>query len=263
MSVRDGRGVELDLGVPPSRVVSLVPSTTETLFDLGVGPRVVGRTRFCIHPADRVGAIEVVGGTKQVDEGRIRALRPDLVLANCEENTAEMLANLGADLRVYAAFPRTVDEAVADLHNTAALLHVDAAPVISAIASARADLVRTPFSYAYLIWREPLMTVNDDTFIASMLAEIGGVNAFADRPTRFPAVTAAALAEAAPDVVLLSSEPFPFKDRHIDELSEQTGLPPTRFALVDGEMCSWHGTRMARALPYLGQLRSRLDTLSS
>lgn len=249
----DGRGRTISLPSRPERIVSLVPSTTETLFDLGCAERVVGRTRYCVRPADGLGDIAKVGGTKDVDPDRVAELRPDLILANCEENTREILDALEPIARVWAAFPRDVDGALDDLSAVGALVGEPerARALRHHIACARADLQRAAagrrFRYAYLIWREPYMSVNDDTFIAAMLAEAGGINVFAGHADRFPTLTPGDLRRLDPDTVLLSSEPFPFRARHRDELVEHTGIEADRVRFIDGEHASWHGSRMRHA----------------
>ena len=254
----DGRGHALALPAPPARIVSLVPSTTETLFDLGAGDRVVGCTRFCVHPP-AVRALPKVGGTKDADPARVSALRPDLVVGNCEENTRELFDAIEAFAPLWAAFPRDVDGALDDLAALGDLIGAapEAAALGAAIAdarvAARAATAGRTFRYAYLIWREPWMAAGPDTFIAAMLSEVGGVNVLAASAGRFPELTLAALRDADPDVVLLSSEPFPFRERHRAELADATGLPLARFRFVDGEAASWHGSRMRHALPMLAE----------
>jgi ABC-type Fe3+-hydroxamate transport system substrate-binding protein len=252
-TIMDKRGRSLSLSAPPQRIVSLVPSTTETLFSLGCGDRVVGVTRFCVHPSDRLGGIAKVGGTKTLDEDRLRALRPDLVLGNAEENTREIFGAVDGICPLYVSFPRDVDGALEDLLAVGALTgcRPQAQAWHARIVAARGALSPRPFTYAYLIWRKPWMAVSGETFISAMLSEAGGENVFAAHSERYFSLTPEALAEAGPDVVFLSSEPFPFKDRHREELAAATGLPPDRFALVDGEYCSWHGVRMAEAFGYL------------
>jgi len=254
MMVTDGRGKPIRLPRPPRRIVSLVPSTTETLFALGLGDAVVGITRFCVHPAERLGGLTKVGGTKDLVLERLVALQPDLVIGNVEENTAEMFAAVEANAPLYAAFPRTVDEAIADLRAMGELVGAAAAAQQWAerIETTRAELhaaARPGKRVAYLIWRKPWMVAGGDTFISAMLAEAGCSNAFADRPGRYPTITLEALAEV--DAVLLSSEPFPFKARHRAELAAQSGVPEDRIHFVDGEMMSWHGVRMAAAMAWL------------
>ena len=255
MSRVDGRGRSLALHAAPRRIVSLVPSTTETLFALGLGSRVVGVTRFCVHP-EEVRAIPKVGGTKDVDVAVVRALSPDLILGNCEENTREIFDDL-AGLPLWAAFPRDVDGAIEDLRAVGDLTGTEEAASTWAakILEERAALhaiarLRGPFRWAYLIWRRPWMCAGADTFIASMLAEAGGVEGLHLTDQRFPTVEPASLAEV--DWVLLSSEPFPFRERHRDELVKH-GVPFSKIRFIDGELCSWHGVRMARAFPMLAR----------
>lgn len=258
LEVVDDRGVRVALATPPRRIVSLVPSTTETLHDLGVGERVVGRTRFCVHPREALARLAVVGGTKDPDPLRIRALAPDLIVANCEENRREDLDALAQVAPVYAAFPRTVDDALRDLLRLGALVDADEAArawharteaALQALAAAAARTGRR--RVAYLIWRDPWMAAGRDTYVHDLLAAVGFDNALAGLDGRYPTVEAGALASADPDLVLLSSEPFPFRARHADELAAATGLPRDRFRRVDGETFTWHGTRLARTLPAL------------
>ncbi len=253
--VTDDRGRVLDLAQPPRRVVSLVPSSTETLVHLVGRERVVGVTRFCTHPDPWVRAQPKVGGTKDVALDRVLALAPDLVVANAEENTASIVDELDPHVPVYVAFPRSVDDAVDDLARLGQLLGADAqaAAWVAEIRAARAALagVKRPFTYAYLIWRGPWMSLNDDTFIAAMLAQAGGTNALGAHGDRYPTLTAQDLVDADPDVVLLSSEPFPFRSSHAQELVAETGWDADRVRFVDGELCSWHGVRIAAGLHWL------------
>ena len=243
------------LAQPARRIVSLVPSTTETLFDLGVGDRVVGVTRFCVHP-DEARTRPKVGGTKDAIPARIEALAPDLVVANCEENTREIFDALRGTVPVWAAFPRTLDEALADLRSLGAMVGSDAEPICRAIGLERAGLVHRPFSFTYLIWKDPWMAVGRDTFISSLLAEAGGINEVADAD-RFPVVTFEEL-RTRQGLLLLSSEPFPFAERHVAALVE-AGISRERIHLVDGELLSWHGSRLRRGLPYLRGLVAGLS----
>jgi len=253
----DGRGHEIRLDRRPERIVSLVPSTTETLHHLGCEDRVVGVTRFCVHPQPWVRSLPLVGGTKDVDIQRVRALKPDLVLGNCEENTREIFAALEPEFPVYASFPKTVDQAIDDLGSIGRLLQVEkqAEDWRVKIQEQQRELrsIRQrlePFSYAYLIWRDPWMSVSNDTFIASMLAEAGGTNALGSRSHRFPTLTNSDLMECGADLFLLSSEPFPFRPRHREEIAA-LGISESRVRFVNGEFCSWHGVRMRSAMAYL------------
>jgi ABC-type Fe3+-hydroxamate transport system substrate-binding protein len=239
------------------RLISLCPSLTELLFDLGVGDQVVGRTKFCVHPTDKVGRIESVGGTKNPKTERIIALAPDLVLMNEEENRIEDARALtAAGLRVHTSMPRTAEETAAMVRSIASAIgRDDAGAAIAADIEERAARVRrasaglAPVRFAYLIWRRPWMTVNTDTFVSALLELPRGVNVFGDRAERYPEVTVEEITAEEPDLVLLSSEPFPFTERHAGELAA-TGVPNERIRLVDGELLSWHGSRTPRGIDY-------------
>lgn len=240
------------------RIVSLCPSLTELVHDLGAADQVVGRTKFCIHPQPWVSGIEAVGGTKNPKIDRIVALAPDLVLMNEEENRAEDARALAdAGIAVHSTMPRNAHDTAQMVRSIAqAIGRVTDGERIATDIEWRAARVQrdaaalAPVSYAYFIWRDPWMTVNDDTFIAALLAMAGGRNVFGSRGDRYPTVTIDQLHAAGPDVVFLSSEPFPFASKHVDELVTATGWPRTRFALADGEMLSWHGSRTPAGIDY-------------
>ena len=240
------------------RIISLCPSLTELVFDLGRGDDLVGRTKFCVHPAGRIERIESVGGTKNPKVARIVELAPDLVLLNEEENRredAEALAAAG--VRCHTSFPRNVDETAQMVRYIGvALERPSEAERIAADIERRAARVRESarqaptVRYAYLIWRNPWMVAGGDTFVTAMLALPGGVNVFADHSERYPTVTPEELTAADPDAVLLSSEPFPFKEKHAEELAAATDLPRGRIDFVDGEYLSWHGSRTPDGIDY-------------
>ena len=249
------------------RIVSLCPSLTELVFDLGRGDALVGRTKFCVHPADRVEAVETLGGTKNPKIARIVALAPDLVLMNEEENRredAEALARAG--IRLHVSFPRDAQQtadtvralgAALDADDPAARLATDIeahSARVQAMAARRAECGESPVRWAYLIWRRPYMAVNRDTFVHALLAQAGGENVFGSLRERYPEITTEQLAAADPGVVFLASEPFPFAEPHADELAGATGLPRERFVLVDGELLSWHGARTPAGIEYAATL---------
>lgn len=244
------------------RIVSLCPSLTELVFDLGRGDALVGRTKFCVHPAGLVDAVEVMGGTKNPKVERIIELAPDLVLLNEEENRVEDAEALrGAGIATHVSMPRDAYETAAMVRAVGGALDAhDPADRIARAIETRAEVVRSrsrdfpPVHYAYLIWRSPWMTISDDTYVAGLLTLAGGLNVFGGAPERYPTITAAQLLDASPDLVLLSSEPFPFAQKHIDELSEAAGLPRERFLLVDGELLSWHGSRTPAGIDYVEQV---------
>jgi len=244
------------------RIVSLCPSLTELVFDLGRGEELVGITKFCVHPADRVGAVEKVGGTKNPKVERIVQLAPDVVLLNEEENRREDAdALLAAGIHCHASLPRTVADTAAMIRSIGAELgREERAEEIARDVERRAARVRRavsglpPVRFAYLIWRAPWMSVNRDTFAHALLALAGGENVFAARPERYPEITPAELAAADPALVLLCTEPFPFTGEHAAELAEETGLPRERFRIADGEYLSWHGSRTPDGIDYAERL---------
>jgi ABC-type Fe3+-hydroxamate transport system substrate-binding protein len=253
----------LELAAPPRRIVSLVPSWTEWLFALGAGGALVGVTEFCVHPADGVARLPKVGGTKNPDIGAIAALKPELVIANREENRRRDVERLeAAGVRVFVTYARSVREALGEMSALARLTGRarEAEPVTAALESqlaARQAAASTRPKVVALVWRDPFMAVGGDTFADDLLRCAGGHNPFAgSAESRYPRVTRAELEAAAPDVLLLPSEPYRFEERDRLELLEldcpaaRTG----RVHLVEGELLSWYGPRMARALATLGAL---------
>lgn len=258
--VRDALGNELLLDAPPQRIVSLVPSQTELLFDLGAGERLVGVTKFCVHPQEARSGRCHIGGTKTPDIDRIRALEPDFVLANREENRALDIATIGAFAPVYVTDVNSLPQALAMTRAVGFALGAEAraARIAADIESAFADLPRLEGRRcAYLIWRQPWMAAGGGTFIDDLLQRLGLLNVFGDRP-RYPQLTAADLAAAAPDLILLSSEPYPFKPAHGAELS--AALPQARIVPVDGEMFCWPGSRLLAAAGYFRALLPKLGS---
>ena len=230
----------------PERIISLVPSQTELLHDLGLGDRVVGITKFCIHPQDWFRSKARVGGTKQVDIDKVRALEPDLIIGNKEENTRADIEALEHEFPVCMSDVRDLPGALDMVRDVGKLTGTatQALEIAKRIADGFAALEPLPQrpSVAYLIWRKPWMAAGGGTFIHDMLQRIGLDNVFADRPERYPELSPAELAAADPDLVLLSSEPYPFKEEHIAELNML--LPGCPVRLVDGEAFSWYGSRL-------------------
>ncbi|MBK6690209.1 MAG: ABC transporter substrate-binding protein [Deltaproteobacteria bacterium] len=239
------------------RIVSLCPSITETLIGLGLESQLVGVTRFCIHPAEVVAKLEKVGGTKTPELDRIRALAPDFIFMNEEENRREDYEALAADFRIDSTLPKKVREVPALLRHLGALTGTEALAEqqAQALEQSLEDLAANPapaFRYAYLIWREPWMAVNRDTYVADLWAQAGGIGVFDDHPDRYPIVRLAELADAAPDLLLLPDEPFPFQEKHRAELAGL--LPHTAIRLVSGDDCCWHGLRTRRGVELVGRL---------
>jgi iron complex transport system substrate-binding protein len=251
------------------RIISLCPSLTELVFDLGLGDDLVGRTKFCIHPADRVEAVEKVGGTKNPKIARIVALAPDIVLLNAEENRREDADALeAAGIHCHVSLPRTALDTAAMVRSIAAAVHATAEGerIAGDIETRHARVTaaargRATVRFAYLIWRDPWMTVNADTFVSALLTDAGGDNVFADRSVRYPTITDDDLRAGDPDVVFLSTEPFPFKPAHADELSAASGVARDRLEIVDGELLSWHGSRTPAGIDYAEQVIDRVRSV--
>lgn len=248
----DALGRSVEAPSPPARIVSLVPSVTETLFSFGVGHSVVGVTRFCAEPADGVSRLPKVGGTKDVDVGAVLGLAPDLVLANAEENRREDIEGLiEAGATVMVTFPRTVADALEELQVLAEIVGAgETAAAILDDASREVAGDSTPPSEAVPvfcpIWRRPWMTIGPHTYIHDMIRLCGGRNIFADANPRYPQVSLAEVRARAPEVVLLPDEPYPFEDKHAEEVIEALG--PVRIHLVDGKDLCWYGPRIGPAV---------------
>lgn len=249
----DQLGRSLTLAVPPRRIVSLCPSTTETLFTLGAGARVVGRTTYCRHPQQAISTIASVGGTKTVDEQSLRQLAPDLILSVREENDEQQIEALSHDLPILILDPVDVASALDGIRLIGAALDCNetADELADTIASAFRTLPRLDgCRAAYLIWRKPFMAAGAGTYINDVMAHLGLENA-APKTDRYPAIDAHALAANPPDLIFAASEPFPFSDKHLPEL--QRLAPTAKIVLVDGEMFGWHGVRMLMAARYFKQ----------
>jgi ABC-type Fe3+-hydroxamate transport system substrate-binding protein len=243
------------MGLVPKRIVSLVPSITETLYDLGLEEEVVGITKFCIHPNTWFRTKVRVGGTKNASIDIIRDLEPDLVIANKEENVAEQVNQLAAFSNVWLTDIATLSDATNMIEDCGLIVgkSAEGKMLSEAITAAFNKISPTgiPKKTVYLIWRNPYMAAGGDTFIHDMMERIGLFNVFSDSK-RYPEVTLEVLQQANPDLVLLSSEPYPFGENHLTELSAY--LPNARIALVDGEMFSWYGSHLKYATAYFSQL---------
>jgi len=248
----------------PRRIVSLVPSLTEALFALGLGDRVVGATDWCVHPADRVAAVPKVGGTKTPSISRIVELRPDLVIANREENRRRDVERLeSAGIEVWVTYPRTVEDGARLLRELAelgaapeAVAHT-VARVEEAVAEALASRPERATPVFCPIWRNPWMAVGGDTYADDMLSLCGGHNVFAaPAERRYPIVEVEAIIAAQPEVILLPDEPYAFGPRDVAVLAA-LDIPASRdrrIHLIDGTLVSWYGPRIRLALASLRPL---------
>ncbi|MRS63012.1 ABC transporter substrate-binding protein [Larkinella terrae] len=250
--------------MPTKRIISVVPSQTELLFDLGLDNEIVGITKFCIHPAEKVIGKTVVGGTKTLHLDRIHDLKPDFILANKEENTREQIEELQRHYPVHVTDVNTVAESLAMIREVGESVGRKAeAEQLAKRINASFQTIKSPgyssdLSVAYFIWRKPYRVAAGQTFIHSMLELAGFQNAFGDQ-SRYPEVNGTDLKTARPDLVFLSSEPYPFSKKQVAELQEI--CPDTRVMLVDGEIFSWYGSRLLKAAEYIRHLRHTIGLL--
>jgi len=249
---------EIYLPSIPKRIVSIVPSQTELLFYLGLDAEIIGITKFCIHPAAKVKRVEKIGGTKQLDLEKIKALKPDLIIANKEENERGQIEELMTICPVWISDIYNLDDALDMIKRVGALTgkRPEAKTLSSQVSQQFNQIAIRPSNLkaAYFIWRKPYMVAGSNTFIDSMLRCCGLVNVF--EKDRYPEINAETLIEANPDVILLSSEPYPFKEKHIKEL--KAIVPNAIVRLVDGEMFSWYGSRLLQAPGYFKELIASL-----
>ena len=264
LSLTDQIGVLHHFSETPRRIVSLVPSQTETLFEFGLEEQLVGITKFCVHPYHLKATKSIVGGTKKVHVDKIAALQPDIIIANKEENTREMVEELCAICPVWVTDITSFEDVLQMLRDFGNLFNkrTDAQKWIQKLQFGYTGFLRFAADKpvrkaAYLIWREPYMAAGKDTFINELLILNKFENIYADRESRYPEVEIRKMRiQGDPEIVFLSSEPYPFKEEHAFEIGRSTHHAKTVF--VDGEMFSWHGVRLCKAFDYFKMLHNRL-----
>jgi ABC-type Fe3+-hydroxamate transport system substrate-binding protein len=252
----------------PRRIISLVPSQTELLADLGLEHEVVGITKFCIHPHEWFRTKERIGGTKHLDMEKIKYLNPDLILANKEENVRAQIEELTQDFPVWISDVSNLDMAVHMITEIGSITgRPAAADMVYQIRSGFEGLkndtlvnlvAQESLRTAYLIWRDPYMTVGLDTFIHDMMRRCGFDNVYGQEE-RYPQLTLTDLRDRGCQLVLLSSEPFPFNQMHAEEINNQ--LPGVKVLLVDGTYFSWYGSRLLKAPGYFKQLQQQIASI--
>jgi ABC-type Fe3+-hydroxamate transport system substrate-binding protein len=247
----------------PGRIISLVPSQTELLADLGLENEVVGITKFCIHPDNWFRNKTRIGGTKQFNFEKIKALEPDLIIGNKEENEKEQIETLMENFPVWMSDIKSLADACEMIRNVGQLTgKKEKAEILATEIEFRFDQFekkRKGFPekrVAYFIWKNPWMTAGNETFIDQMLQTCGWKNVFSEQPGRYPEITMEDLKAENPELILLSSEPYPFKEKHIEELR---GIcPEAKIILVDGELFSWYGSRLLKSPDYFFDLLSSI-----
>jgi ABC-type Fe3+-hydroxamate transport system substrate-binding protein len=264
--VQDQTGNFVSIPFPPKRIISLVPSLTELLFDLGLTDEVVGITKFCVHPEGWFRTKTRIGGTKQLNLPLIESLKPDLIIASKEENVEEQVEAVQEFCNVYCSDISNLQASYEVIRHLGFLTERmnEAKELIHIIQRSFKDLpvLSKPIKAAYLIWQEPYMTVGTDTFISHMMQLAGFENVF-ETEQRYPVLTIEELMRRDVEVVLFSSEPFPFKQKHLDafrqawlQQSSNRQLPVCK--IVDGEIFSWYGSRTLYAADYFIKLRESL-----
>lgn len=268
MEVVDAAGRRVNVPVFPSRIISLVPSITETLFVLGLEDRIVGVTRYCTEPSIKVAEKPKVGGQKNPDLTKIRFLRPDLILANIEENRREDVETLEAmGIAVYTTYPRTVEQGIAMIRDlgrmtgTAEKADAVAFMIDGLSQEISKDAARQRSVRVFCpIWRKPYMSINGDTYIHDVLRTCGGINVFAEKEDRYPTISLAEVADLGVEVIILPDEPYPFHPRHLVDFQPFEAVIPAlrtgRVHFVDGKLLSWYGPRIGEGLRTLRVLLS-------
>lgn len=252
------------LSSTPKRIISLVPSLTELLYHLGLENETAGITKFCIHPKEWFTAKTRVGGTKTINFDTVNQLKPDLIITNKEENVKEQVEILAKDYPVWVTDVNTLQDALNMINDIGLLTGkvTEAVQLRQLITegfsrlNGKINSLKQRLRTAYLIWQDPYMTVGGNTFISDMLLKCRLYNIFSDS-NRYPETTIAELKDRNCQLLLLASEPFPFKQKHLEDLAHQ--LPGCKIMLVDGEMFSWYGSRLLQAPDYFAELIKRLN----
>ncbi len=250
----DQLGYSISISSPPQRIISLVPSQTELLFDLGLHNEVVGITKFCTHPTRKVKSKIIIGGTKNFNFETIEKLRPDVIFGNKEENFEEGINQLKTKYPVWVSDIISIEDALAMILSVGKINNkiAEAGRMVIDIRQEFNSIKKiSTQSVLYLIWRKPWMGVGSGTFIHSLIDHLGLRNILSEK-SRYPELTHLEIQSLKPDYIFLSSEPYPFRENHIEEL--QRISPNSKIVLVDGEMFSWYGSRMLKAVPYFKSL---------
>jgi len=254
----DQMGNELSIPFPPKRIVSLVPSQTELLFDLGLENEIVGVTKFCIHPLSKTKSKEKIGGTKKFNIDKIHELQPDLIIGNKEENYHEGIQSLQQHYPVWMSDIHTLSDACSMIREVGRITNrlQEGNDMAQKIIHTFDNYIPLPdqLRTAYFIWREPYMIAASETFIDEMLKRFGVTNIFVHQ-TRYPEVTSDEVKELDPQLIFLSSEPYPFHDKHVDEFKEL--FPSAKVIIVDGQYFSWYGSRLLKTPGYFEELKAR------
>lgn len=247
----------IELNEYPKRIVSLVPSQSELLWDLGLRAELIGITKFCIHPKELFNTVKRVGGTKTLHLDVIRELKPDVIIGNKEENELSQIIELQKEFKVWMSDIYNLDDALEMISSIGKVVNreKESHQLVKDIAHSFCDIRQVNKSVLYLIWK-PYMAAGRSTFIGNMLKRIGLENVILDPESRYPNLSVNDIVRLNPEIILLSSEPFPFKEKHIEELKNH--LPHSKILLVDGELFSWYGSRLKKSADYFNELSYKI-----
>jgi ABC-type Fe3+-hydroxamate transport system substrate-binding protein len=259
MGVIDQLQRTVEVSGNPIRIVSLVPSITELLFDLGLDSQIAGVTKFCIHPGNLTSQKVKVGGTKNINHEKIKSIAPDLIIANKEENTPEDIYELANHYPVWVSDVNDLHSAVNMIRSVGQICNrkVQSDQLADAILQAFGSIKKqSGLTALYVIWDNPVMAAGGDTFINDMLERCGVINMLKHKE-RYPVLDEEEIKTAKPDIIMLSSEPYPFRDKHVDLWQKKYQC---KVVNVDGTYFSWYGSRMKYAPAYFNAL---IETISS
>ena len=259
----DQCGREIKINDNPKRIVSLVPSQTELLFDLGLSEEVVGITKFCIHPHSWYRAKQRIGGTKSIDFDKVKALNPDLIIANKEENSKEEIEELSKHFPVWISDIISFDDALEMIQQIGIICNrKEKAEEINhriKLQFSNLKVLKKKTTCFYLIWQKPYMLAGANTFINTLLSICGFENLAVNKEERYPEITAKEIFKTKAEYILLSSEPYPFKEKHLEEFNIK--FPQSKTLLVNAELFSWYGSRLISAPKYLNKLIEAVNKL--
>lgn len=252
---------EVEIKLNPQKIISLVPSQTEFLADLGLSEQLAGITKFCIHPQNIYKTTKCIGGTKKIDFDKIIEINPDLIIGNKEENDKTQIEKLMQFFPVWISDIKNIDQAYDMMIRLGEVTErfERANEIVKVIKTGfdQLQLKRTlkparPSTAVYLIWQNPYMTINSDTFIHDIIVKAGFENLYQHSINRYPKITVSEMKELNPNFIFLSSEPYPFNETHRHTLSLQ--FPGSKVMLVNGELFSWYGSRLKYTPAYLQDL---------
>ncbi len=254
IQVTDSRGQMLSFESPPKRVVSLIPSITESLFEMGLGSQIAGISKYCIYPLGEVESKIKVGGQKNPDFQKITDINPDLILLNEEENKPEHIDYFLKNYKTFVTYPRKYKETESLLTDLGKIFDVPVVSYLKQLKQFPFELNKKKmFRTLYLIWRNPWMSINEDTFIHDVLKSFNMINVFGNRKERYFEVTARDIEITNPEIIILPNEPYNFLEKHIAEFHslQIDAVKSSRLFLVDGTFFCWYGTRMVKTYDYI------------